>query len=30
MGLCVPGLPQFDGGTLITPDKTMAVECKPA
>jgi hypothetical protein len=26
----VPGLPQFDGGTLITPDKTMAVECKPA
>lgn len=26
----VPGLPQFNGGTLITPDKTMAVECKPA
>jgi hypothetical protein len=26
----VPGLPQFDGGTLVTPDKTMAVECKQA
>jgi len=26
----VPGLKQFNGGMLFPPDKTMAIECKPA